>query len=240
VKEQLLLLAQIQAIDLKRSKQREEEKKIPEKMKSAEEVLLKKKEALDQTRIRIAQIEKERREKELDLKVQEGLIVKLREKLAKLKTNEEYKANLKEIESAKNRKGEQEETLLVNMDEGDRLKKEVTEKEGSLAEAELQFTSEKQAMETALGQLSETARSTEQEWTTLAEQANKPLLEQYKRLLQMCRGVAVVQVEGRTCCGCHMNLPPQIIAEVRIGEKLLTCTYCHRILYLLPAPPKEG
>ncbi len=234
MKEQLFLLAKIQAVDQKRIKQREEAKKLPEKMKNAEAILTSKREELEQVRIRIAQLEKERREKDLELKVQEENVVKLREKLAKLKTNEEYKANLKEIESAKTRKGEQEDALLANMEQNDLLKKEIEAKSIEITAAESQFNDEKKALELALGDLSAATKLTEEEWHSLAEQADKPILEQYNRLLTRCRGVAVVAIEGRICCGCHMSLPPQLIAEVRTGEKLLTCTYCYRILYVLP------
>lgn len=237
MKDQIHLLVQIQGIDLKRNKQKDEEKKLPEKLKAAEQTINKKKEEVAQLRAKAAQRDKERREKELELKIHEENIVKLKEKLTKLKTNEEYKANLKEIDLANIKKGELEETLLMSMDEGDLLKKELSSQEGTLREVERQFNAEKQAIEAELSRLSVSGQAIDAEWASLAEKAEKAILDQYKKLLLMGKGLAVVSVEGNTCSGCHFNLPPQLIAEVRTGEKLLTCTYCHRILYV---PVKAG
>ncbi len=237
MKEQLLLLVQIQAVDQKRSKQKDEEKRLPAKLLADEQILNNKKEELAQLRSKIAQGDKDRRNKELELKVHEENIVKIKERLSKLKTNEEYKANIKEVDLANIKKGEMEEALLISMDEGDILRKEAASQESLLRELERQFNEEKRKVEEELNRLSTSVRSIEEEWASLAEKVEKPILEQYKNLLVKCRGFAVVAVEGNTCSGCHFNLPPQLIAEVRVGETILTCSYCHRILYV---PAKVG
>ncbi len=231
LRDQVLLLVKLQGIDVRKSQQQIEEKALPEKRHIAEQALQKKKEEFSQLQAMAAEKEKGKRDRELDLKVQEEQVVKLRDRLAKLKTNEEYKANLKEIESAKVRKGEIEESLLIAMEEGDLIKKEISDRAQSITEAERQFQAEKGEIEEAISRLSVTARAIEAEWIALSEQVDKSILADYKKLLIQRKGLAVALLNGNTCGGCNYNLPPQLIAQVRTGEKIFTCTYCSRMLY---------
>jgi predicted nucleic acid-binding Zn-ribbon protein len=56
-------------------------------------------------------------------------------------------------------------------------------------------------------------------------------MERYKKLKTMKRDLALVPVRDGICSGCRLQLPPQLIAEVKRKEDLLACSYCHRILY---------
>jgi len=233
--DQVLLLVKIQEVDLRKSQYQIDEKALPEKLKIVKQILQKKKEEFTQLQLKSTELDKGKRDKELDLKVQEEQIVKLRDRLAKLKTNDEYKANLKEIESAKVKKGELEEAILVSMEESDLLKKEISAGTQSITEAEQQFQVEKGKIEEALNQLSVSVRSIETEWVSLSEMLEKNILEDYKKLLIQRKGLAVVPLNGNTCGGCNFSLPPQLVSQVKVGEKILTCTYCSRMLYYLPA-----
>ena len=221
----------LQEVDLRRRQHKIEEKALPERLKGAEQVLQKKKEEFAQLQTKSAETDKAKRDKEMDLKVQEEQVVKLRDRLIKLKTNDEYKANLKEIENAKVKKGELEESLLVSMEEGDNLKKEIAVRSQAVTEAEQAFQVEKGKIEEALNMLSVTAESLEAEFLAISEMSDKTILEDYKKLIIKRKGLAVVPLIGNTCGGCHFSLPPQVIAQVKTGEKILTCTYCHRMLY---------
>ena len=43
--------------------------------------------------------------------------------------------------------------------------------------------------------------------------------------------MVVATVQGETCQGCQLQIPPQLVASVKRADDLLTCPYCHRILY---------
>jgi predicted nucleic acid-binding Zn-ribbon protein len=43
--------------------------------------------------------------------------------------------------------------------------------------------------------------------------------------------VAIVAIRNGICAGCRLQLPPQLLAEVKRSEDLQSCSYCHRILY---------
>jgi len=87
LRDQLLLFVKMQEVDSRRSQQQVEERVLPEKLKIAEQILQKKKEAFSQLQAKAAEKDKGKREQELELKVQEDQVVKLRDRLIKLKTN---------------------------------------------------------------------------------------------------------------------------------------------------------
>jgi predicted nucleic acid-binding Zn-ribbon protein len=59
----------------------------------------------------------------------------------------------------------------------------------------------------------------------------------YNRMTQRSRdGIAVAEVRNGACSACFMSLRPQMQAEVRKGNQIITCESCTRILYL---PSKE-
>jgi predicted nucleic acid-binding Zn-ribbon protein len=58
----------------------------------------------------------------------------------------------------------------------------------------------------------------------------------YKRIASRIRdGVAMAEARNGACMACYMALRPQIMADVRRGEEVITCDNCNRILYYAPA-----
>lgn len=56
----------------------------------------------------------------------------------------------------------------------------------------------------------------------------------YSRIKARIRdGVAVAEARNRSCTACFMSLRPQVMAEIRRGEEVITCDNCGRILYFV-------
>ena len=58
------------------------------------------------------------------------------------------------------------------------------------------------------------------------------VLAHYEKVLTGRDGVALAAVKGKSCQGCFMNLPPQVINEIKMKDKMITCDSCARILYI--------
>jgi len=57
----------------------------------------------------------------------------------------------------------------------------------------------------------------------------------YKRIASRIRdGVAMAEARNGACTACYMALRPQIMADVRRGDEIITCDNCNRILYYVP------
>jgi predicted nucleic acid-binding Zn-ribbon protein len=64
----------------------------------------------------------------------------------------------------------------------------------------------------------------------------KAMSTMYSRISARIRdGVAVAEARNRSCTACFMSLRPQVMAEIRRGEDIITCDNCGRILYYAPA-----
>ena len=72
----------------------------------------------------------------------------------------------------------------------------------------------------------------EQQQKIVADTVEKPLLARYNGLKTRRKGFAVAEVRDGACGGCRLQLPPQLVAEVRRGDELMDCSYCHRILFM--------
>jgi len=55
--------------------------------------------------------------------------------------------------------------------------------------------------------------------------------ELYNRIALKKQGLALAVVSGEVCAACQMKLRPQLINEIRLGEQIIVCESCSRILY---------
>ncbi len=78
------------------------------------------------------------------------------------------------------------------------------------------------------------ARRAERE--QLAASLPKAMSMLYNRIRARIRdGIAVAEARNGSCTACFMSLRPQVMAEVRRGDDVITCDNCNRILYYVPA-----
>lgn len=63
----------------------------------------------------------------------------------------------------------------------------------------------------------------------------------YNRLITRSKdGLAVAEARNSACTACFMALRPQMMSDVRLGEEIITCEHCGRILYFeAPIPTEE-
>jgi len=241
VKDQLALLIDLQALDHRIGQQKDRKLSIPEAIDLAQRGL----DAVQSNWMAVKNeaeaVQKNRREKERDLEVQEGKLEKLKNRTTEIKTNKEYQAHLHEIETAKKEKDQVEEILLHLMEQGDALKARLSEQEALLAQAEKLFQEEREKLSAEAGQIEEDLKQLEQERQGLEGKVEKKLLQDYHQLKAARKDLAVVPIKDGTCLGCRLQLPPQLMAEVRRNEKILTCSNCRRILYWpAQASPSSG
>jgi predicted nucleic acid-binding Zn-ribbon protein len=53
----------------------------------------------------------------------------------------------------------------------------------------------------------------------------------YERLSRMRSGFALAEARDYSCMACRMKIRPQVFADIRRGESIITCESCGRILY---------
>lgn len=232
--DQLRILVQLQEKDFRIAEIVEKQKKLPSIIASIRGKLDKAQQDLAGSSNDFDSATKERKSLESSLKDAETRITKLKEKIPDIKTNKEYHALLKEIESAGHEKSDIEEKILILLEKLDELKAGKTEKENIVKDEEKVFNREKEVIEKDFNQLSEMLKDLEAQKAGIISQMESKLLTEYNRLLIDKKGLAVVTVKNEHCLGCHMRIPPQVFAEIKKNEKISYCLNCKRILYWKP------
>ncbi|MCD6583376.1 MAG: hypothetical protein J7K71_01680 [Candidatus Omnitrophica bacterium] len=233
IKEEIRKLIELQKIDshLLNLKQQKDIIK-PGELAQLRETLESKKTELSSKEETIKQIQIKRKEKELDLETREEAIRKAQVQLYQLKTNQEYKAKLREIESLKADVSIVEEDIIRILDELEKKNKELREVQEKLQEEESKIKKEISKIEAEIKDLEAEIKNLENKRNILASEVDKNVLKKYEYLLQHRGGLAIVPLRDGSCGGCFMNLPPEITNKVKQYKDLVQCEMCARLLYL--------
>ena len=176
--------------------------------------------------------------KELELEVEalNERISKYKIQQMEAKTNDQYRAFVKEIGAVEREIKELEDKELELMEDLEKGKAIVTECEERLAGEKEGIAGELQTLDARTAELQSQLEKMKADRARAAELCDKALLKKYTRILNNKRDFAVVMVESNDHCGgCHMKLPPQVIHDARNPAKIVSCNFCGRIVYN-PAP----
>lgn len=239
MKEQLERLIALQEADLRVQELVERARRIPEMVEAAGRPRHVARTVRDALLCAAETTGKARASCEQDLAAQEQVIGKLQDRTTKgeIKTNREYQAHLLEVEMAKKKRGEIEEQLLILMDAVDAKKKDLAQAEAAAKEAEQRFMAEKAVLEGSVGALDEELAGLRQIRESLVAAVEPALLRRYDQLKGSKKSQALAGVtQDGSCMACRLQVQPQVVAEVKRATAILTCSYCHRILYWAGGP----
>ena len=202
--------------------------KMDSDIKAMQDKISKEKEILEE-------LEKERKRKEKDLELDKEKVKKCESKLYEVKTNKEYQALLKEIETAKLMNDKEEEEIIEIMVKIEDLKKDYESTSKLLKEKEKVTEVEKKKLLAEIDSVDKTINELKQQRDNLLSVVDKTLRETYNMLISKRGGMAVVNVKNGVCLGCFMNIPPQLFIEVTKNNRLILCPSCNRIFYFTEA-----
>jgi predicted nucleic acid-binding Zn-ribbon protein len=230
LKEQILLLRELQEAELKIRGLHEDQGRYPREIETLNEKLAAEKEEALRERERLQFLEKERRRKEGELDQQAEKIKRTKGRLFEVKTNKEYQALLHEIELMEKSSDQNEDEILAILEEIDQLRTSVSDREGSLATMEKDIGAEISEIEGRLSQIVEEIDTMEKRRGAIVKTLNPELIRTYDTLKQR-RGIALAVVKRGVCQGCYVNIPPQMFNEVQRNDTVIRCPNCSRILY---------
>jgi predicted nucleic acid-binding Zn-ribbon protein len=181
---------------------------------------------------------KERKDLEGDIKVVQEKISKHKEQLYQLKSNEQYKAMVKEIEGEEANILQIEDKILEKMIEAEEIQKLVQEAAARLEGEKARVAGEIKTLEAELQKDLSEREQVQNRRKEVAAILTGNVLELYERIRSYRTGAAVAEVRDGLCTACNVRLRPQHYNEIRSSEAVMTCENCSRILYYLD-PPKE-
>ncbi len=186
---------------------------------------------------RLAANQKERKELEGEVQVIRQKISKHKDQLYELKTNEQYRAMLKEIEGEEGNIGQIEDRILEKMLEAEDLQKLVAEAAARLEGEKARVAAETHRLESERQKDLEGREGLAARREELAAALGDEVASVYERVRRGRRGQAVAEVREGMCTACNVLLRPQLYNEVRTNQAILTCDNCARILYYVEPPP---
>ncbi|MCP4715898.1 MAG: hypothetical protein GY868_12340 [Deltaproteobacteria bacterium] len=230
MKKQLELLYTIQTIDNNISQAEILQKKYGAEIGQLEQESLKEEAILSDARTALEEREKEHRDRERGLKGFEDQIKKTEDRMTAIKTNKEYHAALQEIETIKKAISNKEDGIIEAMDLIEEAKQQVGTAEAEAQKIKARFEGKKQEIETELNTRLADIEKQKNQRDELLKEIKPGLMSDYRRIQKNRQGRGVALAENEQCLGCSMKIPPQVYNEVVLGEKLLFCPHCQRIL----------
>jgi len=222
-------LIALQHADAEIQRLRAEIAELPERVAAIEQKLAGTKAGLEKARAAVKGDEAARRKYETAITDLRTKISKYRDQSLDVKTNEQYKALLHEIQFAEQEIGANEDKIIELMVNAEVREKEVKAAEEEMKEEAAEIEKEKaSARECTAKDEKEMA-----EWIAKREAArgavDPDMVRHYDRVSKF-RGSGLAEVLNQKCTGCSVMLRPQIYNEVR-GGKMIYCDSCQRILY---------
>jgi uncharacterized protein len=186
---------------------------------------------LEGAKLRLKQIESDRKKLELDVEAKKQQIEKYALQQFETKKNEEYRALGSQIETCKADiiAFEDKEIELMEQAEAAQKQNVVAIRESDevrkAADAQLKdLAQSEQALKTELASL-------ESNRAQLTVGIDKSVLARYERLLKQKGDHVVVGIQHGVCGGCHMKFPVQVLVSCQGGTEIVPCPNCGRILY---------
>lgn len=202
----------------------------PKQLVAQDELLAKlKKEFIEKSRERESV-----KESVLAIKAELEVAVRTREEGEKnmdsITTHREYEALDKQISEASLKEAELRKELQ-------KAEKNLAELDDTIKSTEAMIASQENDLNTSKESLNNQINTYKTELDELKKSEDKiiPGLDQeilfkFQRIIQR-NSEGIVAVKNGVCTGCHMILPAQFANEVHVGERILFCPYCSRILF---------
>src|SRR5690242_12088455 len=226
-------LLKLQDVDKEIRRLQDEVAELPRRVSAIEARLAGTKAQLDKAQAALKTDEAARRKYEASITELRTKISKYRDQSLDVKTNEQYRALLHEIQFAEKEISANEDKILELMVNADVRDKEVKAAQAELKAETAEIEKEKE----------EARRRTAEDEKLLAEWRGKrdqlrtgiseDLLRHYERVSKF-RGSGISEVRDHKCMACQVMLRPQTYNDVRSGKETVVCDSCQRILYFNP------
>jgi uncharacterized protein len=226
-------LLKLQDVDKEIRRLQDEINELPKRVAAIEQKLAGTNAQLEKAQSALKADEASRRKYETNISDLRGKISKYRDQSLDVKTNDQYKALLHEIQFAEKEITANEDKILELMVNADARDKEVkaaqADHKAETAEIEKEKVQARQRTAEDEKLVAEARGKRDQLRTSIRED----LLRHYERVSKF-RGSGISEVRDHKCMACQVMLRPQTYNEVRSGTQTIVCDSCQRILYFNP------
>jgi predicted nucleic acid-binding Zn-ribbon protein len=236
VKAELQKLIALQNLDTSIRKLETDQQAIPERRAEIER-------EFDQRAFEIRALESRRDEAkhtrarlENEVVDQRGRAERAERNLMSSKKQDEYTAAIREADAARKQISALETQILEQLEQLEQSEAALNERAAEIASLNSDREARLKAFDDETGTIEDRLAAARKEREEVFANLPKQMSGMYARIRARIRdGVAVAEARNRSCSACFMSLRPQVMAEIRRGEDVLTCDNCGRILYYVPS-----
>jgi hypothetical protein len=235
----LVHLKDLAVLDGKLARFRKRRDKQDGNVQAARTALEEAKTHLDDRGKAIVLLQKEADAFNLEAQTAEGEVERLSGQLTTAKSNKEYDVLNREVTAAKKQKSQFEDEVLERLESADTVADEKKAAQAAVETAEA-------AVKTALAEAVELDKELSGDEKALTDRRDaaiskldKETRRNYEALLVQ-RGSAIAKVHEGSCSGCARKLSPQMEVLMDIGNEIVQCMSCQRILYAEPKVEDDG
>jgi predicted nucleic acid-binding Zn-ribbon protein len=244
VKDQLLLLLELQVIDLKVKELNAARKVLPTRTAPLRESLVRLEALLDGERQKLTDAEQWQRTQQAMQTRDQDQLRAAKSKLNGTRTGKEFHAATREVEFKKKSMHEREIEMRKVSEAVSKSGPELGERDAAIQKLRDQLAAEEAQIATQLEEVAAQVEAASAGREAVRAKIEKGWLKAYDALI--VRGVAVAPVDNGICQGCRVRILPQQNNKLARLETIETCERCARIIYrremLLPPaepPPAE-
>src|SRR3954447_15128712 len=215
-------LIELEKVDREITRLSDEVAALPKRVFAIEEKLAEHKTAVEKAKSQIKANESSRRQLESDIKGFQEKIAKYRSQSSSVKTNDEYRALMHEVEFAEKQISGCEDKILelmISLENEEKslkraeaeLKTEAADVEKEKAEARVRTAEDEKLLAGLKGKQDELRAGVD--YSSLAH---------YDRVMRQ-RKSALAEARDQKCMACFVMVRPQIWQEIRTNEQIITC-----------------
>ena len=226
-------LYELQEIDLAIESKREALREVESQL-GEDGALVEARLGLEQERKHLAELIKRQREVEWEVEELGAKVVLLEGKLygGSVRNPKELISLNEEFEHLKRQRGDEEDRVLDIMSDVEVVQDKVAVRSREVERMESEWQEKQAQLLKGQAELSGELAELGERRQLLALQIDQASLDLYEALRITRQGEAVAKVEQGMCQGCRINLPMTKLQRARIGQELVQCSNCRRILYV--------
>jgi uncharacterized protein len=181
-----------------------------------------------------SQASKRRLESELEQEQQKHQ--KFKTDLMKATNEREYTTAVREIDVARKAISALETEVLKLMERVEKLEAQVTERSPEMESRRVEIDRQLKAWRESAAESQRRLDVLRAERAVKLKALGVEARSTYERLSKMRTGFALAEARDYKCMACRMTIRPQVFADIRRGDSIITCESCGRILYFKREP----
>jgi predicted nucleic acid-binding Zn-ribbon protein len=231
MKQELLKLRELQAIDSRLLEIQRTMEELPQKLLPAKNDLARLESILAGERQKLKETEAWRKDQEQLIRAEEDAVRQAKSKLQQSTNTREFSSANREISNKRKNISDREDEVLKVFEKMEETKKSLDSHEQDVQKLRAHVAAEEQAFMAQIAELEKQAVELAGARKAATEGIAPTLLRKYEHVQKKKRGLAVVAVKNGVCQGCNVSLPPQLTNIMARFESFETCPQCYRLLY---------